>query len=103
MKTKTIMAVCLLTILTSCTENYSRGERVGMITQFSQAGLIFNTWEGHLNMTQTGSNTAAGWDFSLDSDEDNSALESVIDSACTNGWKVKLKYHITMGKNWFKN
>ena len=39
--------------LTSCTENYPNGERIGMITQFSKSGLVFKTHEGHLNLTQT--------------------------------------------------
>jgi hypothetical protein len=26
-----------------------------------------------------------------------------LDSAATYGWKVKIKYHETFGKNWFSN
>jgi len=28
---------------------------------------------------------------------------SALDSAATYGWKVKVKYHETYGKNWFSN
>ena len=41
-------------LLTSCSENYSNGERIGVITQFSESGLVWKSWEGHLNATQTG-------------------------------------------------
>jgi hypothetical protein len=28
---------------------------------------------------------------------------ATLDSAATYGWKVKVKYHETFGKNWFNN
>jgi hypothetical protein len=28
---------------------------------------------------------------------------ATLDSAATEGWKVKIKYHETFGKNWFSN
>ena len=38
MKKTMIALVSALVILTSCSENYSNGERIGVITQFSETG-----------------------------------------------------------------
>ncbi len=100
---KFLTVVVLSIFLTSCTENYSNGERVGMITKFSQKGLIWNSWEGSLNTTQTGMNSAAPFEFSVDNDVNDQDVISTLDSAATEGWKVKIKYHETFGKNWFSN
>lgn len=91
--------------LTSCSENYSNGERIGLVTQFSQTGLIWKSWEGHLNLTQTGMNSsgAAPFDFSIDNDRNEPEAIALIDSAANNGWKIKITYHETAGKNWFGN
>ncbi|MEZ2446075.1 hypothetical protein AB6805_30375 [Chitinophaga sp. RCC_12] len=98
-----LAAMCLL--MTSCSENYSNGERIGLITQFSQTGVLWKSWEGHLNLTQTGMNSssAAPFDFSIDNDHEDPLLLRMIDSAATLGWKVKLTYHETKGKNFFNN
>ncbi len=83
-------------------ENYSNGERIGLVTQFSKRGVMFKSWEGHLNITQTGMNSADGFDFSLDRKSgltENS--EKLLDSSATYGWKVKLIYHQTFLRNWF--
>ncbi len=87
----------------SCSENYSNGERIGVITQFSETGLIWKSWEGHLNVTQTGMNSSVPFDFSIDNDKPDEQIIKVLDSAAQYGWKVKLIYHETAGKNWFKN
>lgn len=100
---KTIIAVLLITALSSCTENYSNGERIGLITQFSQSGMIWKSWEGHLNMTQTGMNSSTPFDFSIDNDNEPEGLVKTLDSAAQYGWKVKIVYHETFGKNWFAN
>lgn len=89
--------------LTSCTENYSNGERIGVITQFSETGLFWKSWEGHLNVTQTGMNSSVPFDFSIDNDHQDPKVVSMLDSAANLGWKVKLVYHETSGKNWFEN
>ena len=96
-------AIGLATFMTSCTENYSNGERIGMITKFSEKGLVYDSWEGTLNTTQTGMNSAEPFEFSVDNDVNDPVVISTLDSAATNGWKVKIKYHQTFGKNWFNN
>lgn len=104
---KTIKFICLslglALVMTSCTENYSNGERIGMITKFSQKGLVFDSWEGTLNTTQTGMNSAQPFEFSVDNDVNDPKTIAALDSAATYGWKVKIKYHQTFGKNWFNN
>ena len=53
-------------MLQSCSENYSNGERIGVVTQFSKSGVIWKSHEGHLNVTQTGMNSSVPFDFSIE-------------------------------------
>ncbi len=99
----TILALVAAMSMTSCTENYSNGERIGMITKFSNKGLVWGSWEGTLNTTQTGMNSAEPFHFSVDNDVNDPKVIATLDSAATYGWKVKIKYHETFGKNWFSN
>lgn len=98
-----LLILSLAFLLTSCTENYSQGERIGMITKFTKSGLVYDSWEGHLNATQTGMNSADPLDFSVDNDHEDPKVIALLDSAATYGWKVKIRYHETFGKNWFSN
>ncbi len=98
-----VLIYASLTLLSSCSENYSNGERIGVITQFSETGLIWKSWEGHLNVTQTGMNSSVPFDFSIDNDKPDQQIINRLDSAAQYGWKVKLVYHETAGKNWFDN
>lgn len=97
-----LVALAIVT-LTSCSENYSNGERIGLVTQFSKSGIIWKSHEGHLNMTQTGMNSSTPFDFSIDNDNEDPSVVSSLDSAANFGWKVKITYHQTSGKNWFNN
>lgn len=97
------IAIAMTMLFSSCSENYSNGERIGMVTQFSQTGIFWKSWEGHLNTTQTGMNTSVPFDFSIDNDSPDQTLINNLDSAAQFGWKVKLVYHETMGWNWFQN
>ena len=100
---KILTLIGTVLLLSSCSENYSNGERIGVITQFSETGLIYKSWEGHLNVTQTGMNSSVPFDFSIDNDRPDEQVIKTLDSAAQHGWKVKLIYHQTTGKNWFSN
>lgn len=54
-------------------------------------------------MTQTGMNSSTPFDFSIDNDNEPEGLVKTIDSAAQFGWKVKIIYHETFGKNLFRN
>ena len=98
-----MLALVATMFLTSCSENYSNGERIGMITKFTEKGIIWKSHEGHLNATQTGMNSAEGFDFSVDNDKNDPVVIATLDSAASFGWKVKLEYHEVSGFNWFGN
>jgi len=100
------VAIFFLTTLlfSGCSENYSNGERIGLITQFSSTGLVWKSLEGELHVTQTGMNsTMKDFEFSISVDDLPPKLEyrflppSLVDTG------VKLTYHETFGKNWFSN
>ena len=97
-----VIAIIIFAIVTA-TEDYSEGERIGFITKFSHKGRFWKSWEGELNLTQTGMNTSSLFDFSIDNDNESSNVIAMIDSAVNNGWKVKLTYHQTYFKNWLSN
>lgn len=66
-----LMAIMCLT-LTSCKEQFSNGERVGTVTKFSKAGVFWDSWDGLLNVTQTGMNSSGEpFAFSMDNDRDD--------------------------------
>lgn len=95
--------VVTIIAFSSCTENYSNGERVGFVVKFSRKGLAWKTYEGELNLTQTGMNTSSNYAFSIDRENEQREVVAKIDSAANLGWKVKLTYHETFGKNWFSH
>ena len=50
-KTKLLIGASMLTAvlgMTACGENYSNGDRSGIVTKLSQKGLIFKSWEGEM-------------------------------------------------------
>lgn len=93
-------------LLQGCKENYSNGEKVGNLIEFTRKGVIYDSWEGRLNLTQTGMNTS-GEPFSFSFDNDRTDQDSIIElmkQAQVEGWKVKLRYHEVWGfKNVFYN
>ena len=98
-----LLAVCLS--VTSCKERYSVGEKVGTLIEFAKSGLFWDSWDGRLNMTQTGMNTAGEpFGFSFDNDRnDQDSLINLFRQAQVEGWKLKIKYHRVKGWNWFCN
>ena len=86
---KLLLAFLALT-LASCKENYSQGEKVGNLIEFTKKGVVWETWEGSLNMTQTGMNTSgAPFYFSFDI--------ALMKQAQVEGWKLKIRYHEVWG------
>ena len=101
---KLILFLSVVTLFLSfCSNSYSNGERIGTVNKLSKKGLVFDSWEGHLNLTQTGMTSTDGWDFSIDNDHEPEGLITSLDSAANCGWKVKLTYTEVSGFNWFSN
>lgn len=94
--------LALIVSMTSCSEHYGNGERIGLITKFSRSGLIYKSWEGELHVTQTGMNsTMQDFDFSIDNNAESQLTNTIatLDSAAKNGWKVRCIYHQVQGEN----
>ncbi len=100
------VVVALAMSLSGCKENYSNGEKVGNLIEFTSKGVIWDSWEGRLNMTQTGMNTSGEpFSFSFDNDrDDQDSLVNLMKQAQVEGWKLKVRYHEVWGfKNLFCN
>ena len=97
-----IFVACIITVLSGCKENYSNGEKVGNLIEFTKKGVIWDSWEGRLNLTQTGMNTSGEpFSFSFDNDRnDQDSLIKLMQKAQVEGWKIKIRYHEVWG---FKN
>lgn len=98
--------ILCMVLLQSCKENYSNGEKVGNLIEFTQKGVIYDSWEGRLNMTQTGMNTSGEpFSFSFDNDrDDQDTIINLMKQAQVEGWKLKIRYHEVWGfKNVFYN
>ena len=81
-------------------------KKVGNLIEFTRKGVFWNSWEGRLNMTQTGMNTSGEpFSFSFDNDrDDQDSLITLMKQAQVEGWKLKIKYHEVWGlKNCFYN
>ena len=55
---KYLIIIALTLTLVSCKENYSNGEKVGNLIEFTTKGVFWDSWEGRMNLTQTGMNTS---------------------------------------------
>ena len=99
MKKIWILPLLAVMLLSSCKERYSEGEKVGNLIEFTRKGVIWDSWEGRLNMTQTGMNTSGEpFSFSFDNDrQDQDSLINLLYQAQAEGWKVKIKYHEVWG------
>ena len=73
----------------SCKENYSQGEKVGNLIEFTKKGVVWDSWEGSMNLTQTGMNTSGEpFYFSFDNDRaDQDSLIELMKRAQVEGWK----------------
>ncbi len=99
------LAAIICLTAAACKERYSVGEKVGTLTEFAKSGLFWDSWDGRLNLTQTGMNTAGEpFEFSFDNDRsDQDSLIHLLQEAQVDGWKIKIKYHRVKGWNWFEN
>lgn len=105
-KSSFLIVVLFALTFTSCKEDYSNGEKVGNLIEFTQKGVLWDSWEGSLNMTQTGMNTSGKpFYFSFDNDrDDQQELIALMKQAQVEGWKLKIRYHEVWGfKNFFNN
>jgi aryl-phospho-beta-D-glucosidase BglC (GH1 family) len=104
--TATVLFLIFTLTLEGCKEHFSDGERVGTVTKFSKAGVIWDSWDGDLNLTQTGMNSAGEpFSFSFDNDRsDQDSLIELVNEAQRYGWKIKIVYHQVWGlKNVLNN
>lgn len=89
MKAITIIITAL--ILSACGENYSNGERVGVVTKLSQKGIIFKSWEGEMLMALpaavAGTTQPEKFEFNVDP-----AAVAQVQEALASGKRVKLIY-----------
>ena len=101
-----ILASFIIILMSGCKENYSNGEKVGNLIEFTKKGVIWDSWEGRLNLTQTGMNTSGEpFSFSFDNDrQDQDSLIKLMQKAQVEGWKIKIRYHEVWGlKNVLNN
>lgn len=109
MKTKLLFLALIAIFLTSCSD-YSSGERVGIITKFSNSGKIFKSYEGELKIAPNLANSGMvgqyeTFTFSIDNDETIKCETNIdsIKSYATKGKPVVIEYQETYGFNWFDN
>lgn len=104
-----VVLLLSVVLFAGCKEHYSDGERVGTVTKFSKAGVIWDSWDGLLNITQTGMNSSGEpFAFSIDNDCDTQPEKQkiihILQEAQVKGWKIKISYHQVWGlKNIFHN
>ena len=101
-----LLIILSVVAFTACSENYSDGNRIGLITKFSEKGIVWKTLDGEMNLTQTGMNSAGEFEFSIDRDMEQSErdkLRKQIDSIINEGMICKLTYREVAGWNWFGN
>lgn len=107
---KIILILITIVALSSCTNNYSQGERVGIITKFSNKGLMCKSYEGDLKVAPNianGGMVGQYEDFNFSIDNDNTVVcETSVDTINLYnklGIPVVLTYQQTFGHNWFNN
>lgn len=110
---KKLLSLALICIigLSSCTNNYSEGNRTGIITKASSKGLIWKTTEVDLKVAPgiaSGSQMIGQYeDFWLSIDNDKTInCTTPIDSInlyMQLGIPVDIQYQEVRGFNWFSN
>lgn len=110
---KLLLITLSLLVFTSCTNNYSTGNRVGIITKFSYKGLMWDSWEGDLKVSPgiaNGNSQMIGqyedFNFSIDNDKKIECKPFTSDSIILYmklGIPVDVEYQQVKGFNWFHN
>lgn len=104
------LVAILATLSISSCSNYSTGERVGIITKFSESGKIFKSYEGELKIAPNLANSGMvgqyeTFDFSIDNDRTVECITPVdsIEKYARLGTPVVVEYQQVMYLNWFSN
>lgn len=104
-----LIAIMVTLSITSCS-NYSEGERVGIITKFSQSGKVFKSYEGELKIapnvaTQGMVGNYETFYFSIDNDNTIECITPIdsIKLYARLGIPVVVQYQEVAFLNWFSN
>ena len=92
--------ICLLfslALVFSCSDNTGEKVKEGVIQDFEELGLFWDSWEGTIDSCGTKFN------FSFDSDRTKEDSVLIEKTKKMKGKKVKLYYHGVRGWNWFNN
>ncbi len=85
----------------TCCDDYSSGDRVGVITKFSRKGIFFKTWEGEMNLGGVTAGPGGDvvpniWRFSIDENakrgEEIDKLAKLVQDAQETGARMKVHY-----------
>jgi hypothetical protein len=107
---KNFFMFALLALMCVSCSNYSTGERVGIITKFSNSGAMFKSWEGELKIAPNLANSGMvgqyeTFHFSLDNDQTIvcSTPTDSIQKYAKHGTPVVVNYQQTSWLNWWNN
>ena len=111
MKTIKFLLVAIITIALASCQNYSSGERVGVITKCSEKGVMFKSFEIDLKIAPglaQGSQMVGNYEtFEVSIDNDQLIkCETSIDSIkyyASQGIPVVVEYQQVKFLNWFNN
>ena len=100
---KKLIFLTVVGLLISCSENYSKDEKEGIITEFRKSGLLWDSWDGGIETS-----TSEIFLFSLDNDKEDKdeKIKKLIESiqkAKKEKSEVTIYYHKVRGWNWFNN
>lgn len=86
-------------LLSGCIQ-YSNGTRTGIVTKFSERGLIWKKWEGQMVLGGIVDGAANTWDFSVDNlsqhGENKSEIVKKLQQAQDDGKRIKIHYRREM-------
>jgi len=108
-KIKFILLLFVAVVSVSCS-NYSEGERVGIITKFSNSGRVFKSYEGELKIAPNAANQGMigqyeTFEFSIDNDRTINCVTPIdsIKEFARLGIPVSISYQEVAYLNWFSN